>query len=75
MDSPLVTGIDELGQKVFVTLEGKIRAMYKKYAKTFIDIEDELKKTQDEFIEISNKLRGSEKDLAAIKGLQKLLEE
>ncbi|MDO5037331.1 MAG: type I restriction-modification system subunit M [Tissierellia bacterium] len=71
---PLLTGIDELGQKVFLTLEGKIKTIYEKYAKTFIDIEEELKQTQEDFIQMSNKLKGSEKDLAGIRELQKLLE-
>lgn len=72
--APLVISLDELGQNVLATLEEKIRVMHKKYAKTFIEIEENLNKTQEEFIAMSNKLKGSEKDLAGIKELQKLLE-
>ncbi len=72
--SPLVTSLDELGQNVLATLEEKIRAMHKKYAKTFVKIEEELNSTQEDFIAMSNKLTGSQKDLSGIKELQKLLE-
>lgn len=72
--SPLVISLDELGQNVLATLEEKIRVMHKKYAKTFIEIEENLNKTQEEFISMSDKLMGNEKDLAGIKELQKLLE-
>lgn len=72
--APLVISLDELGQNVLVTLEEKIRVMHKKYAKTFVEIEEGLNKTQEEFIAMSNKLKGSETDLAGIKELQKLLE-
>lgn len=72
--APLVISLDELGQNVLATLEEKIRVMHKKYAKTFIEIEENLNKTQEEFISMSDKLMGNEKDLAGIKELQKLLE-
>lgn len=72
--APLVISLDELGQNVLATLEEKIRVMHKKYAKTFIEIEEDLNKTQEEFISLSNKLDGNEKDIAGIKELQKLLE-
>ena len=48
--------------------------MHKKYAKTFVQTEEDLNQTQDEFIEMSDKLTGSDKDLAGLKELQKLLE-
>lgn len=72
--APLVSGIDELGQNVLVDLEGKIRVLHKKYAKTFVEIEEDLNSAQEDFITMSNKLKGSKKDLAGIKELQKLLE-
>lgn len=72
--APLVTGIDELGQNVLVDLEGKIRVLHKKYAKTFVEIEEDLNSAQEDFITMSNKLKGSQKDLAGIRELQKLLE-
>jgi type I restriction system adenine methylase (hsdM) len=72
--APLVISLDELGQNVLAMLEEKIRVMHKKYAKTFIEIEEDLNKTQEEFISLSNKLDGNEKDIAGIKELQKLLE-
>lgn len=71
--APLVTGLDELGKNVLVELEEKIRALHKKYAKTFVEIEEALNSSQKEFINRSSKLRGSEKDLAGIRELQKLL--
>lgn len=71
---PLILGLDELGQNVLITLEEKVRAMHKKYAKTFVLIEEDLNQTQDDFIEMSDKLTGSDKDLAGLKELQKLLE-
>ena len=70
----LVIRLDELGQNVLVTLEEKIRAMSEKYAKNLAVIEEELNRTQEEFIAMSNKLVGDEKDIAGIKELQKLLE-
>ena len=72
--TPLVISLDELGQNVLATLEEKIRIMHKKYAKTFIEIEEDINKTQEEFISLLNRLVGNEKDLAGIKELQKLLE-
>ncbi len=72
--APLVNGLDELGLNVLITLEEKIRAIYKKYAKTFVDIEEELNSTQEKFISMSNKLVGDERNLTGIKELQKLLE-
>lgn len=72
--APLIEALDELGQDVLTTLEEKIRAIHKKYAKTFVEIEDDLNNTQESFIAMSNKLLGEEKDLAGIKELQKLLE-
>lgn len=71
--APLVNGLDELGKNVLVELEEKIRALHKKYAKTFVEIEEALNSSQKEFINRSSKLRGSEKDLAGIRELQKLL--
>lgn len=71
---PLILGLDELGQNVLITLEEKVRVMHKKYAKTFVQTEEDLNQTQDEFIEMSDKLTGSDKDLAGLKELQKLLE-
>lgn len=70
----LIMGLDELGQNVLTTLEENVSAMHKKYAKTFVQIEDDLNQTQEEFIEMSDKLIGSDKDLAGLKELQKLLE-
>ncbi|MDU6097733.1 type I restriction-modification system subunit M [Peptoniphilus harei] len=72
--APLVIGLDELGKNVLINLEENIRAIYKKYAKTFVEIEKDLNETQEEFISMSDKLMGNEKDLAGIKELQKLLE-
>lgn len=72
--APLVIGLDELGKNVLINLEENIRAIYKKYEKTFVEIEKELNDTQEEFISMSDKLMGNEKDLAGIKELQKLLE-
>ena len=66
--------LDELGQNVLATLEEKIQAMNEKYAKNLASIEEELNRTQEEFIAMSNKLVGDEKDIAGIKELQKLLE-
>lgn len=71
---PLISKLDELGQEVLVTLEEKIRAMHKKYTNTLLEIEKDLHNTQKEFIEMTNKLTGSEKDLLGLKELQKLLE-
>ena len=71
--APLVNGLDELGKNVLVELEEKIRALHKKYAKTFVEIEEALNSSQKEFINRSSNLRGSEKDLAGIRELQKLL--
>ena len=71
--APLVNGLDELGKNVLVELEEKIRVLHKKYAKTFVEIEEALNSSQKEFINRSSKLRGSEKDLAGIRELQKLL--
>lgn len=70
----LVIRLDELGQNVLATLEEKIQAMNEKYAKNLASIEEELNRTQEEFIAMSNKLVGDEKDIAGIKELQKLLE-
>lgn len=72
--APLVIGLDELGKNVLINLEENIRAIYKKYEKTFVEIEKDLNDTQEEFISMSDKLMGNEKDLAGIKELQKLLE-
>ncbi|KGF09359.1 type I restriction-modification protein subunit M [Tissierellia bacterium S5-A11] len=70
----LVIRLNELGQNVLVTLAEKIRAMNEKYAKNLAAIEKELNRTQEEFIAMSNKLVGDEKDISGIKELQKLLE-
>lgn len=72
--APLVIGLDELGKNVLINLEENIRAIQKKYAKTFVEIEEDLYYTQKEFISMSDKLMGNEKDLLGIKELQKLLE-
>ena len=48
--------------------------MHKKYTNTLLEIEKDLHNTQKEFIEMTNKLTGSEKDLLGLKELQKLLE-
>lgn len=72
--APLVIGLDELGKNILINLEENIRAIHKKYAKTFVEIEEDLYYTKEEFISMSDKLMGNEKDLAGIKELQKLLE-
>ncbi len=71
---PLIDGLDELGEGVIYTLEEKIRRIYKKYAKTFVEIEKNLYDTQNEFINMSDELIGDENDMAGIKELQRLLE-
>lgn len=71
---PLVVGLNDLGKDALSVLEYKIRSMHKKYAKTFVKIEEDLNETQEEIISMSNQLVGNEKDLEGIKELQKLLE-
>ena len=51
--APLVISLDEWGQNVLATLEEKIRAMHKKYAKTFIEIEENLKREDTNLDKIS----------------------
>lgn len=70
---PLIVGQDELAYDVLSTLEDKLRAMHKKYESTLIDIEESLAETQSDFINMTNKLTGSESDLAGLKELINLL--
>lgn len=71
--APLVVGLEGLAYDALSTLEDKLRAMHKKYESTLVDIEENLAETQSEFIEMTNKLMGSESDLAGLKELINLL--
>ncbi len=72
--TPLANEIDNLSLKVLKTLENKLKSMHKKYATTFVDIDNGLSKTQTTFISMNNKLVGSKKDLEALDELIKILE-
>lgn len=67
---PIVCGIDETLAEVLSTFENKVRALSRKYAISYKQLNEDLKESQNELSDLINELAGDE---FAIKGLVELI--
>lgn len=70
---PIMTGIHDLGDKLFKDIERNVMDLHSKYAVTMVEIQDEIKESNKELVDMMDKLVASESDMAGIKEFQALL--
>lgn len=70
---PIEEGIYGLVDKLFKEIEVDITNLYEKYSTTMVDIQEDIKESNNELIEMMNKLTASDSDMAGIKQFQALL--
>lgn len=73
MINPLVSSIKEMPKTIINDLVSKIKKLADKYATTLLDIQSEIKATENEFSGMIDDLEGSEFDMKGLKKLQSLL--
>ena len=71
--TPIYEGIMLLPDSIVSALEKKINTLTKKYSVTMLDIESDLKQSEQEFCSMIDDLEGSEFDMLGLKELQKML--
>ena len=71
--TPIYEGIMLLPDSIVSALEKKINTLTKKYSVTMLDIESDLKQSEQEFCSMIDDLEGSEFDMLGLKELQKIL--
>lgn len=71
--APLEEGIYGLVDNLFKQLETDITTLHDKYAETMVDIQRDIKETNDELVNMMNRLTGKESDMEGIKQFQALL--
>lgn len=71
--TPIYEGIMFLPDSIVSALEKKINTLTKKYSVTMLDIESDLKQSEQEFCSMIDDLEGSEFDMLGLKELQKML--
>ena len=70
---PICTGVRQLSSDVIKNLEDEIEKISKKYKDTYENIDEEINKTETELGRMMSELVGSEKDMAGLVELSKLL--
>lgn len=70
---PIMTGTHDLGEKLFKDIERNVMDLHNKYATTMVEIQDEIKESNKELVDMMDKLVASESDMAGIKQFQELL--
>ena len=71
--TPIYEGIMLLPDSIVSALEKKVNTLTKKYSVTMLDIESDLKQSEQEFCSMIDDLEGSEFDMLGLKELQKML--
>ena len=71
--TPIYEGIMLLPDSIVSALEKKINTLTKKYSVTMLDIESDLKQSEQEFCSMIDDLGGGEFDMLGLKELQKML--
>ena len=70
---PLIDQLHKLPDTVVDNLVGKIQALQNKYATTFFEVEDQIRKTEAALSEMIDDLEGNEYDTLGLAELKKLL--
>ena len=71
--TPIYEEIMLLPDSIVSALEKKVNSLTKKYSVTMLDIESDLKQSEQEFCSMIDDLEGSEFDMLGLKELQKML--
>lgn len=71
--TPIYEGIMLLPDSIVSALEKKVNSLTKKYSVTMLNIESDLKQSEQEFCSMIDDLEGSEFDMLGLKELQKML--
>lgn len=71
--APLEEGIYGLVDQLFKQLETEITTLHDKYSETMVDIQRDIKETNDELVSMMNRLTGKKSDMEGIKKFQALL--
>ena len=71
--TPIYEGIMLLPDSIVSALEKKVNSLTKKYSVTMLDIESDLKQSEQEFCSMIDDLEGGEFDMLGLKELQKML--
>ena len=70
---PSLEGIHSLGDKLIKDIELKIMNLHDKYSTTMVDIQEKIKESNNELINMMNSLVADESDMTGIKKFQELL--
>ena len=71
--TPIYEGIMLLPDSIVSALEKKVNSLTKKYSVTMLNIESDLKQSEQEFCSMIDDLEGSEFDMLGLKEIQKML--
>lgn len=70
---PIITGIHDLAEELFKEIESNVMNLHKKYATTMVEVQDDIKESNKELVDIMDNLVASKSDMAGIKQFQELL--
>lgn len=71
--APFRDGVQGLVDKLFKDFETKLKAIHDKYATTMVDIQEDIKESNQKLVEMMDQLTGSESDMEGIRQFQALL--
>lgn len=70
---PLINSLNKMPESIISNITAKVEKLSQKYSITFSQLEADIKRTQNDLIELSNELEGNEYDMQGIEELKSIL--